>query len=97
MISNTMSGCQMIRNAPLGPLSPSFDPQSWLTDILDRNLTDETCKQVYNTWTMDISCFNDLCTCPQVSGRLHVSTTRVYDGSNLIINQFSNKEEIKTV
>ena len=30
----------------------------------------------------------------QLSGRLHVSLTRVYDGKNILVNQFSSREEI---
>ena len=33
----------------------------------------------------------------QVSGRLHVSVTRVYDGTNMVISQYSSKEELNTV
>ena len=72
-----MRGCHRARRGVLGPLSPSFDPNTWLADILDRTLTDQIAREV--------------------SGRYHVSVTRVYDGSNMIINQFSNKEELKNV
>lgn len=30
----------------------------------------------------------------KVQGRLHISLTKVYDGSNILVNQFSNKEEV---
>ena len=72
-----MRGCHRARRGVLGPLSPSFDPNTWLADILDRTLTDQIAREV--------------------SGKYHVSVTRVYDGSNMIINQFSNKEELKNV
>ena len=72
-----MRGCHRARRGVLGPLSPSFDPNTWLADIMDRTLTDQIAREV--------------------SGRYHVSVTRVYDGSNMIINQFSNKEELKNV
>ena len=72
-----MRGGHRARRGVLGPLSPSFDPNTWLADVMDRTLTDQIAREV--------------------SGRYHVSVTRVYDGSNMIINQFSNKEELKTV
>ena len=72
-----MRGCHRARRGVLGPLSPSFDPNTWLADILDRTLTDQIAREV--------------------SGKYHVSVTRVYDGSNMIISQFSNKEELKNV
>ena len=77
MVTSTMRGCHRARRGVLGPLSPSFDPNTWLADIMDRTLTDQIAREV--------------------SGRYHVSVTRVYDGSNMIINQFSNKEELKNV
>ena len=77
MVTSTMRGGHRARRGVLGPLSPSFDPNTWLADVLDRTLTDQIAREV--------------------SGRYHVSVTRVYDGSNMIINQFSNKEELKTV
>ena len=46
MVDNTMSGCHMVRGATLGPISPSFDPTKWITDILDRTLTPDTWKKV---------------------------------------------------
>lgn len=30
----------------------------------------------------------------KVNGRLHISLTRVYDGKNMLVNQFSSKEEV---
>jgi len=30
----------------------------------------------------------------KVQGRLHISLTKVYDGSNILVNQFANKEEV---
>ena len=77
MVTSTMRGGHRARRGVLGPLSPSFDPNTWLSDVLDHSLTDQIAREV--------------------SGRYHVSVTRVYDGSNMIINQFSNKEELKTV
>ena len=77
MVTSTMRGCHRARRGVLGPLSPSFDPNTWLADIMDRTLTDQIAREV--------------------SGRYHVSVTRVYDGSNMIINLFSNKEELKNV
>jgi patatin-like phospholipase domain-containing protein 3 len=29
-----------------------------------------------------------------VQGRLHVSLTKVYDGTNILVNQFASKEEV---
>ena len=77
MVTSTMRGRHRAKRGALGPLSPSFDPQSWISDTLDHSLTEEVAREV--------------------SGRYHVSVTRVYDGTNMIINQFSNKEELKTV
>ena len=77
MVTSTMRGSHRARRGVLGPLSPSFDPNTWLADVMDNTLTDQIAREV--------------------SGRYHVSVTRVYDGSNMIINQFSNKEELKTV
>lgn len=33
----------------------------------------------------------------KVSGKLHVSLTRVYDGKNVIVSQFSSKEDLLQV
>ena len=30
----------------------------------------------------------------QVNGKLHVSLTKVYDGQNMLVNQFSSKQEV---
>ena len=30
----------------------------------------------------------------KLTGRLHISLTRVYDGKNILVNQFSSKEEV---
>ena len=30
----------------------------------------------------------------QVSGKLHVSLTKVYDGKNLLVSQFASKQEV---
>ena len=30
----------------------------------------------------------------QVNGKLYVSLTKVYDGKNLLVNQFSSKQEV---
>ena len=29
-----------------------------------------------------------------VNGKLHVSLTKVYDGQNMLVNQFSSKQEV---
>ena len=33
----------------------------------------------------------------RVSGRLHISLTRVYDGKNVIVSEFSSKEDLLQV
>ena len=30
----------------------------------------------------------------QANGRLHISLTKVYDGGNMLVNQFNSKEEV---
>ena len=75
MLQSSLLGCHLARRSILGPLSPSFDPHTWLSDILTSSLTEQ-----------------DHLT---VSGKLHISLTKVYDGRNLLVNQFSTKEELK--
>lgn len=33
----------------------------------------------------------------RVSGKLHISLTRVYDGKNVIVSQFNSKEDLLQV
>ena len=77
MLQSSLLGCHQARRSILGPLSPSFDPHTWLSDILTSSLSEEDHHNV--------------------SGKLHISMTKVYDGQNLLVNQFSTKEELKRV
>ena len=77
MLQTSLLGCHRATRSVLGPLSPSFDPHSWLSDALTSSLTEE-----------------DHC---NLSGKLHISLTKVYDGRNMLVSQFSTKEELKRV
>ena len=77
MLQSSLLGCHRARRSILGPLSPSFDPHSWLSEVLTTSLSEEDHHQV--------------------SGKLHISLTKVYDGGNLLVNQFSTLEELKRV
>ena len=77
MLQSSILGSHRARRSILGPLSPSFDPHAWLSEVLTSSLSEEDHHHV--------------------SGKLHVSLTKVYDGRNMLVNQFSSKEELKRV
>ena len=74
MVSNLLKGCYDSRQGALGPFSPSFDPNVWMREGMEKNLPEDAHLQA--------------------NGRLHVSLTKVYDGQNILVSQFSSREEL---
>ena len=63
MVRNTMEGCRRARRGALGPLSPSFDPGTWISEIHDRILTEDTAREVSSRAVHEINCLNTCLEC----------------------------------
>merc|ERR1711892_159063 len=77
MASDILKVCIEARQGALGPFSPSFDPNKFIYDSLNKVLEDDVHLKV--------------------NGRLHISLTKVYDGTNILVSEFSSKEEVINV
>ena len=92
MTSQVLKIATEARKLTLGPFSPSFNINKILADGLSDVLPDNVHLKVSLKLNNYRSIF--ITTFPQLNGKLHVSLTKVYDGKNLIANQFSSKQEV---
>ena len=102
MTSQVLKIATEARKCTLGPFSPSFNVNrilaEGLQDILPENVHIKVSPASYE---IDALClltkaiiqyFYEIIF--QLNGKLHVSLTKVYDGKNLLVNQFSSKQEV---
>ena len=92
MASDILQVCIEARKSLLGPFSPSFDPNKFIYESLHKILPDDVHLKVNLTISNTYSKENF-----QVSGRLHVSLTKVYDGTNMLVTEFASKDEVINV
>lgn len=95
-MKNVLRLAKEARGGILGPFSPSFNVQEILLESLQKVL------QYLFIYLFIVSIFNlfySLQILPEdahirVSGKLHISLTRVYDMKNVIVSQFNTREDL---
>ena len=97
MTSQVLKIATEARKCTLGPFSPSFN----INRILAEGLQDILSENVHIKVSPDALCILTRAIIKyfyeiffQLNGKLHVSLTKVYDGKNLLVNQFSSKQEV---
>ena len=91
MTSNILRIATEARALTLGPFSPSFKVNQIVKEGLEKLLPND----IHTLVSLPLhSLHSNLIILSKVSGRLNVSVTKVYDGKNMLINQFSSKAEV---